>query len=120
MTREKAEVLLKQSAAGSEMTFLGFPGREEGVRIPGVQPLWQAGSECARQEPVCLSTKLGEPERCWHLEGQGNAFLTQGRQKPRVKTYMLQCILFPEGRKGEKGRPADGGPESGTSEDLGC
>lgn len=35
-------MLFKQSSGGSEMTFLWFPGREEEVKIPGVQALWPA------------------------------------------------------------------------------
>lgn len=39
-TKVKLEVLFKQSFAGSEMTFLWFPGQEEGV-----QPVWRLRDE---------------------------------------------------------------------------
>lgn len=39
-TNDKQEVLFKQSFAGSEMTFLWFPGQEEGV-----QPVWRLRDE---------------------------------------------------------------------------
>lgn len=96
MTKDKLEVLFKQSFAGSEMTFLWFPGKEEGV-----QPVW-----CLRDEPGSLSRSRVYKPGAWLCGDQirrtgdrqelGKAwehFLTYRKQKQRIK--MLHPFLHP-------------------------